>query len=272
MINIRHQKSSESLCKYVRKISRFTSNGKIKYRQKLTPSAFTYLSYNQQGIPVSIFNSKRIQPNKRLLFAGSKIDDDIFVEYNGTLCQILIEFTGSGFYYLFHTSPTQLNNTLSNLDNPNFPKLDNRLEQRLNNINYVDEQILLLEEFLIKLSAKALPLIEYIEKGLEIIEQSNGNISVNEICNHVGISERQFNRKFRQVVGISPKCYLKIKQLHYIIKLMHINKNLSMQDIAYEAEFYDPAHFTHRFKELTSFTPYEFINSDKHIALDFFTD
>ena len=45
-----------------------------------------------------------------------------------------------------------------------------------------------------------------------------------------------------------------------------------MQNIAYEAEFYDPAHFTRRFKELTTFTPHEFINSDKHIALDFFTE
>ena len=45
-----------------------------------------------------------------------------------------------------------------------------------------------------------------------------------------------------------------------------------MQDIAYETEFYDPVHITHRFKELTNFTPYEFLNSDKHIALDFFTN
>lgn len=272
MISITHQKSNEQLSKYVRKISRFCSDGKIKYKQKLTPSAFTYLSYNHLDIPDSIFNSQRIQPDKRMQIAGPKLDDDIYVEYDGQLCQILIEFTASGFYYLFHTSPSQFNNRLVDFDNSLSVKIENHLEQTIKKLNSPEELVSFLQEFLINISAEALPVIDYIENGLDIIEENNGNIGVKEICNQVGISERQFNRKFRQVVGIAPKCYLKINQLHYIIKLMHINKNSSMQDIAYEAEFYDPAHFTRRFKELTTFTPHEFINSDKHIALDFFSD
>ena len=272
MIDIAHKKPNEQLSKYIRKISQFTSNGKIKYKQKLTPSTFTYLSYNHLDIPVSIFNSRRIQPDKRLQVAGPKVDDDIYVEYDGQLCQLLIEFTASGFYYLFHKSPSQFRNRLVDFDNSYFIKIDDSFEQKFKKSKTTDELVSFLEEFLINILAEALPFIDYIEKGLETIEQSNGNISVKEICNRVGISERQFNRKFRQVVGIAPKCYLKIIQLHYIIRLMHINKNSSMQNIAYEAEFYDPAHFTRRFKELTTFTPHEFINSDKHIALDFFTE
>ena len=88
----------------------------------------------------------------------------------------------------------------------------------------------------------------------------------------IGISERQFDRKFREVVGISPKCYSKILQLHFTINLMRSKNYSSIQEIAYQAEFYDIAHFTHRFKELTGFTPNEFIKSDKHIALKYFTD
>ena len=272
MINIVHQKPCAELNRYIRKISIFTSDGEIKYKQKLTPSAFTYLSYNHQDIPISIFNSERIQPKRRIQIAGPKIDDNIFVEYNGRLSQILMEFSASGFYYLFHISPIQFINKLSDLNNPIFPEGQVELEKKLCRTKTVNEQIRLLEQFLIDLSANALPSINYVENALVLIDKNNGNIAVSEICNQIGISERQFNRKFQDVVGIGPKCYLKLTQLHYIIKLMQSNKDSSMQELAYRAEFYDPAHFTHRFKELTRFTPFEFINSDKHIALDFFTE
>ncbi len=271
MITITHKEPNKKLSKYVRKISIFKSNGKIKYRQKLTPSAFTYLSYNQQDIPVSIFDCKKNQPNSRLQISGPKTMDNIFVEYNGRLSQILIEFSASGFYHLFHHTPAQLANKLSDLHNHISPQISIRLEQELNKTNNVEEEILLLEEFLINMSSNALPFIDYIENALEIIDKHHGNITVNKISEQICISERQLNRKFHQVVGISPKCYAKLFQLHYVIQLMHFNKYSSLQEIAYETEFYDPAHFSHRFKELTGFTPHEFIKSDKHIALDYFT-
>ena len=53
---------------------------------------------------------------------------------------------------------------------------------------------------------------------------------------------------------------------------MNLKTYKSIQDLAFQAEFYDLSHFTHRFKELTGFTPSEFIKSKKHIALKYFND
>ena len=136
----------------------------------------------------------------------------------------------------------------------------------------IAQQIRLLEEFLLEKLYIALTFSDYIEKALQIIGEHNGSIHIIDLIKEVGISERQFDRKFREVVGTSPKCYSKILQLHYVINLMQSKNYASIQDIAYRAEFYDLAHFAHRFKEITGFTPIEFIKSDKHIALKYFTD
>jgi len=272
MIDVIHKNPNKLLSKYIRKISIFESKRKIKYKHKLTPSAFTYLSYNHKDIPTSIFGNKRVQPTQRLQIAGPKINEDVYVEYNGRLCQILIEFTASGFYYLFRISPSKLINNLSNLSDLTSPEIYGLLEQELLESDNIEQQIRLLEEFLLERLHIALPFSDYIEKALQIIGEHNGSIHIGDLIKEVGISERQFDRKFQEIVGISPKCYSKILQLHYVINLMHSKNFASAQELAYQAEFYDLSHFANRFKELTGFTPNEFIKSDQHIALKYFTD
>jgi AraC-like DNA-binding protein len=139
-------------------------------------------------------------------------------------------------------------------------------------ISEVENQVKAIEEFLIELTYKALPPLDYIERGLKIIEENFGRISVGNLSKEVGISRRQFDRKFQEVVGVTPKYYSKITQLYYVITQMSSKKYSSIQDLAFNADFYDLPHFAHRFKELTGFTPNEFINSDKHIAMKYFLD
>ncbi len=271
-INIINQKFDKRLSRYIRRISIFKSVGRIKYNQKLTPSAFSYLSYNQKNIPVSIIGKETIHPQQRLVIAGPKISENIYVKYDGILIQILIEFTGSGFYYLFKKSPETLLNGLVDLKKFISCEECNQLEETLLKQENENEQVKHIERFLLKKGSTALRIIDYIEKSLNIIEENHGNITVSEISKKIGISERQFNRRFVEVVGISPKKYAKIFQLHYIIYLMHTGKYPKMQDIAYESDLFDPSHLIHKFKELTGFTPTEFIHSSKHIALKYFTE
>jgi len=272
MVDITHIEPHKKISKYVRKISFFKSKGDIKFKQKLTPSAFTYLSYNHMDIPISIFGNKKVKPNQRLQIAGPKINEDIYVEYKGDLFQILIEFNASGFYYLFHHSPAKFLNGLTALSDVVPGDHINELESELREINELDGIVKLLEEFLLDRCQSALRFVDYIEKALKIIEQNHGSVQIGYLSKQVGISERQFDRKFREVVGISPKRYAKLFQLHYVINLMNLKNYGSIQELAYQAEFYDLAHFTNRFKELTGFTPSEFIKSKKHIALKYFND
>jgi len=271
MIKIKHAKIKPHLARYVRKISVFECANPIECKHRLITSGCTYLSYNHKDIP-RYFHERSIQPSERLQITGPKTSQDIYVEYGFELLQILIEFTPSGFYYLFHDSPAKYLNELVNLSYFGHLETIENLTGQLLASNDADTHIAIIQDYLIELSFHALPFCKYIEEAIQIMEANIGNILVKDIALAVNKSERQFNRQFQKIVGISPKGYSKILQLHYVINLMQMKEFSSFKEISYSANFYDQSHFDHRFKELVGIKPNEFLVSKEHNALKYFTD
>ena len=109
-MNIQFINPDNQLSKYIHKISVFTSDDEIKYNQKLTPTPFTCLSYNHFNIPKFRVAENLFPASDKIQITGPKTLDDIYAVHNGKLSQILIEFTPSGFYYIFKKSPAHLVN------------------------------------------------------------------------------------------------------------------------------------------------------------------
>lgn len=257
---------------YIRKITVFRTSKKITYQQKLTPSPFTCLTYNHFDIPDFKVKNRVIIAENKIQLTGPKTDDNIFALHNGKLSQVLIELAPSSFYYLFGKSPAgMVNQTITINKFVNGPEIDELLNSLAENNNY-RSHIRKLCEFLNRLKSRVLPPVDYIEKAISLIDKSSGNITVNSICEQINKSERQFNRKFSEIVGIPPIQCIKIRQLHFIINLIHLKQYKSIKELAYDTGFYDPAHFTNSFKRLTGMSPELFIKSDEHIALDYFSE
>ena len=98
-----------------------------------------------------------------------------------------------------------------------------------------------------------------ITAALEKIHAAKGIIKIKELTKTLYISQDAFEKRFRRVVGVSPK------QFAYIIKMKAVvnsalNKR-SLADIAFDAGYYDQPHFNKDFKLFTGLTPMEFIKS-----------
>lgn len=256
----------------IQKITVFKTSEKIVRQQKITPSPFTCLSYNHFDIPKFKVNNSIIEAQSKLQITGPKTNDEIYALHDGNLFQVLIELQPTSFFYLFNKSPQAYENRIIA-----FSKLvdKGKAEGLINSLavnNSTEELINKLCNFLLELNNSSQLKVEYIEDTVSFIEEENGNTSVNMICKRINKSERQFNRKFTETIGIPPTQYIKIRQLHYIINLIQKHQHSSLKEIAYDTGFYDPAHFNNSFKKLTGMTPGEFINSDKHVALDYFAD
>lgn len=271
MICIKQTTVKRPLARYVRKISVFESTSPIEHKHRLIPSGCTYLSYNHKDIPT--FNHvNKVKPTQRLQITGPKTDQNICVEYEGELLQILIEFTPTGFYYIFHSSPASILNSL--VDPSQFVPHET-IENLTGKLQATDDpfaQIDIIQDYLIELSYHALPFCAYIEKAIRILENNIGKNVIKDVALAVHKSERQFSRQFSKMVGLSPKQYSKILQLHYVINLMNLKEYSSLKEISYSANFYDQSHFDHHFKDLVGITPNEFLISKEHNALKYFTD
>jgi AraC-like DNA-binding protein len=79
------------------------------------------------------------------------------------------------------------------------------------------------------------------------------------------LSERQLLNQFRQQVGLSPKLYARIIRLNYIFQLM-MEKKEKWSLLAYEAAYFDQAHFIRDFKTFTGDNPGQYAFNEKNFA------
>ncbi|MCE0556864.1 AraC family transcriptional regulator [Motilimonas sp. E26] len=127
------------------------------------------------------------------------------------------------------------------------------------------QRIKILEDFLLaKLSAPHT--IENIVKTtVDVIFSKNGNVSIDAITDSNPNKKRQLERKFLNMVGVSPKNLSKLVRLQTALKLI-ISQEDSLTSIAYKSNYYDQSHFIKDFKEFTGVNPRDFLD-DKSMAL-----
>jgi AraC-like DNA-binding protein len=95
-------------------------------------------------------------------------------------------------------------------------------------------------------------------RGLQILYQRKGNIKITELCKQLNISQSPLEKRFRKVVGASPKKFASIIRFRSII---HDNKpSASLTELGFESGFYDQSHFIKEFKKFTGNTPEEYFN------------
>lgn len=94
--------------------------------------------------------------------------------------------------------------------------------------------------------------------AIQLIRQSNGLLSLNEIANESCLSLRHFERKFKTVVGISPKAFCKIMKFQYTCNYLKINSDSNLYITAIDCGYYDKAHLIKDFKLLSGTPPSHF--------------
>lgn len=89
------------------------------------------------------------------------------------------------------------------------------------------------------------------------------HIGVAALADHVNLSERQFGRIFRQLVGLSPKQFARIARLNRILASPDaLISRMSLEQIAVRYGYHDAAHLVHEFGELAGMSPVTYFHSD----------
>ena len=80
---------------------------------------------------------------------------------------------------------------------------------------------------------------------------------IKELANLLCISQSPFEKRFRQVVGTSPKKFASIVRFHSVLDSLNQVKSLS--EICFENNYFDQAHLIHDFKNFSGETPDKFL-------------
>jgi AraC-like DNA-binding protein len=98
-----------------------------------------------------------------------------------------------------------------------------------------------------------------IYKAAELMERQRGIIRVKDFASNFNISQDPFEKRFRKVIGSSPKQFASILRLRHLIK--NYPSFSSLTEATYHAGYFDQSHFIKDFRQFTGVTPKDFFKS-----------
>ncbi len=119
------------------------------------------------------------------------------------------------------------------------------------------------------LRANITPSDNLINDTLKDFIYCKGNLDYSLFISGIGISERQFQRRFKNETGLSAREFLRILK---IIKLASdiVDNDFSDRGLIYDYGYFDRPHFNRAFKEIFGVAPFTFLKRQKTITYDKF--
>jgi AraC-like DNA-binding protein len=145
-----------------------------------------------------------------------------------------------------------------------------QLPEQLINAISTEEQIDILSDYLFSLVKKNKGSVDSPTRfAVSQIIQSKGSISLQGLQQDFKLSERSFERRFEQHVGVSPKLFSRICRFQAALNQLKTNRYAKLSDIAFDNGYADQSHFIRTFKEFTGFSPFDF-QKQSHPIVDNF--
>ncbi len=117
------------------------------------------------------------------------------------------------------------------------------------------ERLRLLLDFLLTQREKVERRDCLIEESLCLIQQNIGCITVKYLLDNLYISERHFERRFSQAVGLSPHFYIRVKRFNAALCLMQSQRFVTLTTVAHDLNYFDQSHFIRDMKAFSGITP-----------------
>lgn len=134
---------------------------------------------------------------------------------------------------------------------------DNSFYERLPDMESMQERIWYINTYFLARMHKLYLPDRQISYAVSLIQNNNGHLAVREIAGEVCLSERQFERKFKATIGISPKAFSNIMRFRSVRRYMETHPNESMYEIAIACGYHDHSHMNKEFQRLGSISPSE---------------
>ncbi|MBZ0203515.1 MAG: helix-turn-helix domain-containing protein [Ignavibacteria bacterium] len=119
-----------------------------------------------------------------------------------------------------------------------------------------------------KLAAELSQLIKFpddeIAGSISLMINSGGNIRESVLVEKLKIGKRQFQRKFLESSGLSPKEFCRLIRIHSSTRELATG-NTDQYDVLVNAGYYDQSHYYREFKKLIGILPTAFVSRQKKI-------
>lgn len=138
--------------------------------------------------------------------------------------------------------------------------------ERLQECSSWRDRIRLLEILLTQRRKLVLPDLQGIPYVVSRMNAADEPLSIRSLAEASCLTERTLERRFHQLVGMSPKPFSRILRLQKSLKMKRLQPDLSLMDVACKAGYYDQAHYIREFSDLTGLTPGQYLANPGRLA------
>ncbi len=190
----------------------------------------------------------------------------------GPLEMFGICFLPGGSYPFFSIPLHELTNQYADVDSLWGAKGSSFVDRIINTCFTTKEKIVELDKYLLNILEKNRNDDIAIDTALRGIQGYKGQVTVEHLAQHTGLSCRQLERKFKERVGISPKQLSRSLRFKNIFKYLERSPYETWTSVALACGYYDQAHMIRDFKHYTGLSPVAYFNHQPEIGMErFFT-
>jgi len=229
---------------------------KSEHIQRIVPSGLFELIFYFKDKPESLDDKKQV--SDPILITG-QLKNFYDLKISGDLELFSIDFHPHGLSMFLDLPMKEIFNHSIPL---RFVLHDtvNQLEDELSSADSHEERVKITENFLISRLRKNEKKYHYdkIRNLINLINKEKGLVDINTLVADTFLSRKQFERVFAEIIGTSPKQFLKVVRFQNAIYEKTQNPDLNLTELAYKCGYFDQAHMINDFKTLSGYTPLQY--------------
>lgn len=179
------------------------------------------------------------------------------IQYHAGTANLLILFKEGTINSFFQPPANAFFNESISLEQFINRNLVHALEDELGEAPHYNACIRIVETFLLA-QLKNTTTDPLILTATQAIRHHHGQLSITQLASSLYISQDAFEKRFRKVIGTSPKQFATLVRMQAIV---HSPVPKDLTHLALDAGYFDQAHFNKAFKQFTGLTPSGFFKS-----------
>ncbi len=231
-------------------------------RKKIIPDGFPELIFHY-GDPyrIDIDGEWKLQSDN--LLAG-QITRHFFLENTGASAMVGIKLHPTAVTRLFDVDMSAITDKVVEARDA-VPTIETQLREVVRHSSTHDALVKNLTDQLLAMKAACRSAAPPTGNGVALIFRHRGMVSIAQVAEAIGVTERQAERLFKTWIGVSPKAYARIIRFNHIFELVSANK-ISWAELAYLTGYYDQSHFIRNFRAFTGEDPSQYYFGEENMA------
>lgn len=241
-----------------------SENKTINFKGSWAASNETSFSFYLADKPQTHINEHKdsILANKINCLIGLLTRHNGQVNFKGRYHTFTIQFKANGLNKIFRIPMHEFTDKIFTVEDV-FGKHANELHEQLLNASNIQQMACFTDNFLLSyLNKQKQKPITY--DGITAISKELYNttslLSVAQYAYKANMSIRNFERRFTEQAGVSPKFYTKLMRFNEAVKIKSMQPQKNWTSIAYDCGYFDQMHLIKDFKQFSNESPSSFFN------------